>query len=138
MEEVSTFRLYLLRAGYLLIAVGLVSMIWPGIVNHSDDVPHMNTAVRSLLGGVSVLALLGIRYPLAMLPILFFELIWKMIWVFAFGLPLWLKQRLTGDFSGTMFDCIFGIALVLIIVPWQYVFRHYIKAAGDSWASAKR
>ena len=63
MGEVSTLRLYVLRAGYLLIVVGLAAMIWPGIVSHSDDVPHMNTAVRSLLGGVSLLALIGIRYP---------------------------------------------------------------------------
>ena len=31
MSEVSTFRLYLLRAMYLLIAVGLAIMIWPGL-----------------------------------------------------------------------------------------------------------
>ena len=59
MSEISTLRLYLLRACYLLIAVGLAAMIWPGILSHGDDVPHMNTAVRSLLGAVSLLALIA-------------------------------------------------------------------------------
>jgi hypothetical protein len=136
MGEVSLLRLYVLRAGYLLIVVGLALMIWPGIVSHGDDVPHMNTAVRSLLGGVSILALIGLRHPLKMLPVLLFELIWKLIWVLAFGLPLWAKQLLTGDFAETMFECIFGIIVVLIVVPWPYVFRHYVKAPGERWRGA--
>jgi hypothetical protein len=133
MSEVSTFRLYVLRTGYLLIVVGLVAMIWPGIVSHGDNVPHMNTAVRSLLGGVSVLALIGLRHPLKMLPVLLFELVWKVIWVLAFGLPLWSKQLLIGDFAQTMYECLFGIVVVLIIVPWPYVFHHYVKAPGERW-----
>ena len=42
-----------------------------------------------MLGAVSLLAVLGLRYPLQMLPLLFFELLWKSIWVLAFGLRLW-------------------------------------------------
>jgi hypothetical protein len=133
MDGVSTFRLNLLRAGYLLIVVGLAAMIWPGIVSYSDDVPHANTAVRALLGGVSVLALLGLRYPLRMLPVLLFELVWKVIWVLAFGVPLYLKGRLTGDFASSMFDCLFGIVVVLIILPWGYVYRNYLRAPAEAW-----
>ncbi len=33
MTEVSTFRLYLLRAMYVFIAVGLAVQKWPGILN---------------------------------------------------------------------------------------------------------
>ena len=41
MTGVSTIRLYMLRAVYLLIAVGLALMIWPGIISHPVDVEHM-------------------------------------------------------------------------------------------------
>ena len=132
MSEISTLRLYLLRACYLLIAVGLAAMIWPGILSHGDDVPHMNTAVRSLLGAVSLLALIGILYPLKMLPILFFEIVWKVIWILSFGLPLWRKGMLTGDFAETMFNCLTTVIIVPFI-PWDYVYRNYIKAPGDPW-----
>ena len=132
MSEISTLRLYLLRACYLLIAVGLAAMIWPGILSHGDDVPHMNTAVRSLLGAVSLLALIGIRYPLKMLPILFFEIVWKVIWILSFGLPLWRKGMLTGDFAETMFNCLTTVIIVPFI-PWDYVYRNYIKARSDPW-----
>lgn len=133
MSEVSTFRLYLLRAGYLIIAVGLALMIWPGIIRPTDNLPHMNSVVRSVLGAVSLLAILGIRHPLKMLPLLFFELLWKSIWILAFGLRLWSANRLGPDARETLNDCIFGVVLVLLVTPWGYVLKHYLKAPGERW-----
>jgi hypothetical protein len=133
-SELSTLRLYLLRACYLLIGVGLILMIWPGIISHGTDVPNMNTAVRSLLGAVSLLALLGLRYPLKMLPILLFEVVWKAIWIISFGIPLWRQGLLTGDYAETMFNCLTTV-IIIPFIPWDYVYRNYIKAPGDPWRS---
>ena len=133
MPEVSTFRLFLLRAAYLVIVVGLAMMIWPGIIRPPENLSHMGAVVRSVLGAVSLLAVLGIRYPLKMLPLLFFELLWKSIWVLAFGLRLWSAGRLGPDAGGTLNDCIFGIVLVLLVTPWGYVLKHYLKTPGDQW-----
>jgi len=83
MSEVSTFRLYLLRAAYLFIVVGLGFEIWPGIFHHEKTWTLMHGVACSLLAAVSVLAVLGIRYPLTMLPLLLFELVWKSIWLIA-------------------------------------------------------
>src|SRR5688500_6639054 len=109
MTDISTIRLYILRAGYLLIAVGLTLMIVPSIIWPGENVPHMNGVVRSMLGAVTVLSYIGIRYPLQMLPVMFFELIWKSIWLAAFGLDLWRTGRLDAGTSDTVFDCIFGV-----------------------------
>lgn len=136
MSEVSTFRLYLLRAMYLIIAVGLALTIWPLIVPPPDNVPHMASVVRAVLGAVSLLALLGIRYPLKMLPLLFFELLWKVIWVLAFGLPLWRSHQLTAGTQDTLFNCMLGVVLVPIVMPWGYVFRHYFRVPGERWGRA--
>src|SRR5258705_11505325 len=111
MAEVSTFRLYLLRATYLLMAVGLAIDIWPLILNHPPDVEHMRGVVRSVLGTVALLSLLGIRYPLKMLPLMFFELIWKTIWILAFGLPLLGAHALTPDTRETMKACLMWVIL---------------------------
>lgn len=133
MSEVSTFRLYLLRAMYLLIVVGLGITIWPGIVSPPATLSHMGGVVRSVLGAVSLLALLGIRYPLKMLPLLFFELLWKSIWVLAFGLPLWRNQQLDANTRETLNACLMGVVLVPLVLPWGYVFRHYLKSPGERW-----
>ncbi len=133
MTEVSTFRLYLLRAMYVFIVVGLAVQKWPGILNPPADIPHMGTVVGSVLGAVMLLAVLGIRYPLKLLPLLFFELVWKSMWVLMWGLPLWSTGQLTPDRQETLIACLVGIVLVPLVMPSGDVLNRYVKAPGDPW-----
>lgn len=133
MSEVSTFRLYILRATYLLIAVGLGFMIGPGLIEPPADLEHMRGVVRALLGAMGLLALLGLRYPLRMLPLLFFELVWKSLWLAVFGLPLWRAGALDGAMRATAGDCLFGVAVCMVAIPWGYAARNYVRRAGDPW-----
>lgn len=132
-QEVSTLRLYLLRGTYLLIFVGLALLIWPGVIHPPKDLEHMRGVVRALLAGVSLMALLGVRYPLRMLPLLLFELTWKSIWVIAFGLPRWLAGTFTAGLQQTWFDCLISIPIFLVAIPWGYVWAHYVRERGDRW-----
>ena len=93
----------------------------------------MRGVVRSVLGAVALLSVLGIRYPVRMLPLLFFELVWKSIWVLSFGLPLWSAHRLDAGTGETMQACLMGVVLFPLVIPWRYVFTHYVKAPGDRW-----
>jgi len=88
MNEVSVFRLYVLRATYLLLVVGVGTMIWPLLLDSPETAEHFRGVTWCLLSTVALLALLGLRYPLKMLPLLFFELTWKATWVIAIGLPV--------------------------------------------------
>ena len=133
MSEVSTLRLYLLRGMYLLMAVGLALTVWPSIIAPPDSVASAKTVIRSLLGALALMSVLGLRYPLKMLPILLFELLWKVIWVVAFALRMWLAGGLDDYASETLFACLMGVVLVPIVMPWGYVFRHYFKAPADPW-----
>lgn len=136
-RDVSIVRLYVLRATYLLVAVGLAVQIWPLILKSPSAPPeHMKGVVRAVLTTVSLLALLGVRYPLRMLPLLFFELAWKTIWVAFIGVPLWRAGRLDAATSETMFACLMGLVIFPIAIPWGYVMRHYVRAPGDAWRSA--
>ncbi len=131
-HEVSTFRLYLLRAIYLLIAVGLALTMWPQIINHATPGSLWHGVGCSLLGAISILAFLGIRYPLKMLPVLFFELIWKSIWLIGVALPLWLADKMDAVNLETTQNCLMGI-IVPLVIPWPYVWKHYVKMRGDRW-----
>jgi hypothetical protein len=132
MNKVSIFRLYLLRAMYLLLVVGLAFTIWPQLLNHPTPWSLWHGVVCSTLGAVSILALLGIRYPLKMLPVLFFELVWKSIWLIAVALPLWLANQMDAENLETTQNCLMGIIIPLVI-PWPYVWRHYVRQRGDQW-----
>lgn len=131
MPDVSPLRLSLLRAVYTFIAVGLIATRWPKIVDPPADVTHMETVVLAMLGAVSLLALLGIRYPLAMLPVLLFELLWKIIWVLAWGVD----GQLAPDQQDTLVFSLVGIILVPPLMPWRYVVDRYLKAPGDPWST---
>ncbi len=136
MSEVSTFRLYLLRAMYLFMVVGLAIFELPAVV-HPANLSRLDAVVLSVLGGFALLAVLGIRYPLKMLPLLFFEFVWKSVWVLAFGLPLLLSGQLDPNvsFGGTetLINCLLGIVLVPLVTPWGYVLKHYLRAPGARW-----
>src|SRR5208337_936194 len=133
MTEVSTFRLYLMRAMYLLIFVGLGSEVWPGIIHHAKPWDLMHGVACSLLAALSALMALGIRYPLQMLPLLLFELLWKAIWLLAVALPLWSAHQLDPDTMETVKACLMGVVLCLIVIPWPYVLANYVKKPGDRW-----
>ncbi len=133
MNEVSTLRLYLMRATYLLIVVGLGTTIWPGIIQRAIGGDPTSGATPSLLAAVSVLAALGIRYPLQMLPVLLFELIWKSIWLIAVALPLWSAQQLDANTMETVYACLMGWVIFPLVIPWPYVIANYVKKKGDRW-----
>jgi hypothetical protein len=134
---VSQFQLHLLRAMYLLIAVGLTLTAWPSILFPVERTADSHAVVNSMLGAFSLLSLLGLRYPLQMIPILLFELIWKTLWVVLFALPVKMSVGLDEYASGVLFACLMGIVITPITIPWKYVFHHYVKAAGDPWRSVK-
>jgi hypothetical protein len=135
MHEVSTFRLYVLRAAYLLIVVGVGLMIWPLLLDAPETVEHFRGVTWCLLSTVAVLAVVGLRYPLRMLPLLLFELLWKATWLLTIGLPLRRSGPLVGAFGETWFANVMGVVVVSLAIPWGYVVRTYLRAPGDRWTS---
>jgi hypothetical protein len=125
MTEVSPLRLHLLRAVYALIAVAMGAMTWPTIITHSGDWSFNAGVVKCMLGALTLLGLLGIRYPLKMLPLLFWEIAWKSIWLLAVALPAWI----TGSVDANMAENIFATGLVVIVyaaIPWRYVIDQFV------------
>lgn len=132
MTQVSLPRLYALRAGYLLLVVGLGSVVWPGIIHHATPWSLMGGVVHCMLAAMSALAILGLKYPLRMLPLLFFEMAWKAIWLIVVALPLWTAHKLDADTAETAFECL--VALIFpVLIPWDYVARSFVTAPADPW-----
>ncbi len=137
MHDVSVTRLNVLRAMYLFMAVGLGLTVWPNILSPSDINAGQGSVIRALLGALALLCLFGLRYPLQMIPILLFELLWKIIWVVASAVPMWQKSGLDNYASETLFACAMGLVLVPLSLPWGHVYQQYFKASGSPWRSIK-
>jgi len=108
-ETVSIARLYVLRGLYLL---NFLLVGW---------------------GALSLLSLLGIRYPISMIPILLLQLCYKALWFPLAYFPL----RAAGRSSDLEPGFLVAIALDLIVIPWPYVLANYLKKPGDRWKQSR-
>jgi hypothetical protein len=129
--ELSLTRLYLMRAGYLLMGLGLALVKWP-LLPDAAGMPLYEGVTLCMLTALSLLAFLGLRYPVRLLPVLVFESAWKVGWLALVALP-----DLTGDGLGaaeteTLMSCSL-LVLIIAVTPWGYVWRHYVRADGDRW-----
>ncbi len=132
MNEVSLFRLYLLRAMYLLIVVGLGFMVLPGYIYREEPWELKEGVVACMLAAFWALSVLGLRYPLQMLPLLLWELAWKSIWLIVVALPLWSSGQMDESTWETASACLM-VVIVPFVIPWRFVFTHYVKKRGDRW-----
>lgn len=126
-EETSTFRLYLMRLLYLLNFVLLGSTVWPVIINHVGTWDPVRGVAWSFWAALSALSVLGLRYPLRMLPLVLLQMLYKSIWLLAVGLPL---RFAATELTKAM---VIGLVLDLIVIPWPYLLANYVKKPGDRW-----
>jgi hypothetical protein len=136
MPDVSTTRLYLMRALYLVNAVLVGSSIWPPLLNQSAASPLMEGVAFSFYAALSTLSLLGLRYPLKMVPLLFVQLFYKSAWLLAVALPLSSAGLLRSELSGAVMPFVIGVALDILVIPWPYVVASFALAPGDRWKPA--
>jgi hypothetical protein len=130
-REVSALRLNLLRGGYALLAVGLGLYVWPTVLHHTAAGVGHGTLV-SLLAGIGATAVLGLRYPLKMLPLLIFEMTWKAIYLLAYALPLYLAHQIDAGTAADIGACLMVLIFVPLI-PWRHLAASYIMAPGERW-----
>jgi hypothetical protein len=135
MNEVSLFRLYVLRALYLFIVVGLGVYLWPEVLDPQRHWGLMQGQASCMLAAFSLACVLGLRYPLQMLPVLLWEVTWKTLWLAIVALPAWRAGHLDEPMKATIF-AVSMVVLVYLAIPWRYVFTHYVKARGDRWRPA--
>lgn len=131
-SEISLFRLYTLRVAYLIMAAGLGVFVWPSVISHSNQFAIAHGAQVAMLAGLGALAALGLRYPVQMLPVLLFEVTWKAIYLVAFAYPVWSARQITPAMAEDI-KAISMVVILLPLIPWRYVFTHYVVKRGDRW-----
>ena len=132
-QELSPVRVYAMRAGYLFMGLGLAIVKWPHLADASS-MPLYEGVTICVLTAMSLLAFLGLRYPIKLLPVLLFESAWKLLWLGLVALP----QALDGELDAATSQMLARNSLVLVIlvvIPWRYVWRQYVRAEGAPWRS---
>ncbi len=125
-QRLSKVRLYSMRFLYLLIVVVLGLPAWSTIINKGANWDPLHGVAFSFWAGLSALALLGVRFPVKMLPLLLLQFSYKLIWLIGVAYPLWSAGKLNPMTDELFKACGLGVLLDLIIIPWPYVFKSYI------------
>jgi len=128
-EQVSLLRLYMMRGMYLLNFVLVGGGVWVEFLHRQKPWDPITGAAFSFWAGLSGLSALGLRYPLAMLPIMFMQLFYKTFWELAVSLPL----RAAGHSTDLTRPFLIAIVLDILVIPWGYVVSRYIKTPSDRW-----
>ncbi|MDX6299410.1 MAG: hypothetical protein QOF53_624 [Nocardioidaceae bacterium] len=129
--NLSLTRLYAMRGGYLLMGVGLAIVKWP-LLSATHTMPLYEGVTLCLLTAMSLLAFLGLRYPVKLLPVLLFETAWKLLWLSLVAFPKALAGSLDAATTDTMISCSL-VVLIIAVTPWRYVWRSYVRSTGNRW-----
>ena len=127
----------LLRLAYCFIAFGLMMSAWPEVLASAGKPTDPDSVVQSFLVAISILALLGMVYPLKMLPLMIFEFLWKLTWVAAYGLPALMENRLDDYGIDVLGACVIGLVVTPIVMPWRHMLFG-IFAKPDPWGNSQR
>jgi hypothetical protein len=130
--DLPIWRLNLMRLGYAVMGVGLAVVRWPDVIGYDRSTPLFEGVVAVLLTAMSLLAFLGLRYPVRLLPILLFECLWKLIWLSVVALPAVAADDVDEATREVIFSCSL-VVIILAVVPWRYVWQQYVTAKGDRW-----
>lgn len=120
-----------LKAMYVYTAIGaggfgFMSLFLPNLVQSAFRFPGQDPAVFKLYGSVSLasglIALLALRSPLKFVPMLFFQLIYKPVWLAAVAIPLFIEGRYPLHVVAISVIFLTYIVGDLIAIPFRYLF----------------
>jgi hypothetical protein len=125
---VSRFRIYLLRFIFFgnFFFLGLMDS-WRVLFSHRGPWDPLQAVAYSFWAAYSTLMLLGLRYPLKMVPLLLLQFFYKLVWLVVVSYPLWASHQLQGS-SAEKTTTIFVMAVLVdpFLIPWAYVLKSYI------------
>lgn len=133
----SPLRLSLIRGYFLLDFVLLGAYAWSTLLGRDAPWPALDGVAFSFWAAVSLLSGLGLRYPQKMLPVLFVQLAYKLVWLLAVAAPMALRGH-GGEVAPMARDMAVALALLVAAIPWRYALHTYLRAPAEPWRGAPR
>ena len=125
-EGVPRINIYLLRILFTLMFIFLSYDSWTHIIKHTGTWEVTDAAAWCMWASYSIISFIGILRPLKMLPIILFEIIYKVTWLLVVAYPLWKKNELIGSPAEGMTRVFVWVVFPIVAMPWRYFFRTHI------------
>lgn len=126
-NELPKYRIYIMKFVYGMIFFSLGYRMWSFILNTEELIPAMDGVAYSFWATYAVMMGFGLRYPTKLLPLLILQLFYKSVWILIVALPLKTAGQLDVDSANMLQSFTIAVVIDLIVIPWPYVFRNYIK-----------
>lgn len=120
------WRPWLMRVPFFFTGVLFSFTAWGTLIEHWGTFEPNEGVAFAFWGALSLIALLGLRFPVRMLPILLLQFLYKLIWIAAVGYPLMVQGEL-GEVGMDLFKAnVAGVMIDGVAIPWLYTIRVYI------------
>lgn len=124
-EGVRPVQVWGLRLFYLLMLLFVVPEAWGALLRHEGPWDHVRAVAFCVWATYPALALFGLFRPLRWLPLMFFTIGYKTLWLWFVAFPLWQAGTLVGSKAEEMAYSFAIIPLLAAVVPWGYAWRTY-------------
>ena len=124
-EGVRPVQVWGLRLFYFLMLVFVAPTAWRGLLAHDGPWDPLRAIAIAVWATYPALALFGLLRPLRWLPLMFFTIGYKTIWMAFVAYPLWQAGALWGTPSGEMAGSFLALPLLVAVVPWGYAWKTY-------------
>ncbi|GAA0708404.1 hypothetical protein [Dokdonella soli] len=124
-EGVRPVQLWGLRLFYFLMLVFVAPSAWRGLLTHAGAWDPVRAVAIAVWATYPALALFGLFRPLRWLPLMFFTIGYKTIWLAFVAWPLWRVDMLWGTPTGDVAGSFLALPLLAAVVPWGYAWRMY-------------
>jgi hypothetical protein len=125
-EGVYNIQVYLIRLVFLLTFLFVGTDSWTAIITHQGPWEYVRAVAFCVWAAYSTLAVLGLIHPLRMLPLMMFQMFYKIIWLIIVAYPLWSTDQLAGSPAAEMAKAFSWVILPMVAMPWGYFFKTYV------------
>jgi hypothetical protein len=126
-EGVRPFNVWGLRLFYFLMLAFVTPTAWGILLSHQGAWNPLEAVTWAVWATYPALGLFGLFQPLRWLPIMFFAIGYKALWLVAVALPMWQAGTLAGTQTAAIAQSFLALPLLVAVVPWGYAYRTYVR-----------
>ncbi|MEM7612088.1 MAG: hypothetical protein AAF270_10435 [Pseudomonadota bacterium] len=127
-NDVGKIRMGAMRALFLLTFIGLAPSAWQEVISPGQPWEPFYGVAVSFWAALAGLSIVGVLYPVKMLPLLLLQLSYKLVWLLGVGFPLWQQGLLVGSAYDLAVANGIGVMLDALVIPWCYIVKmHFVK-----------
>ena len=124
-DGVRPVQLWGLRLFYLLMLVLVTPVAWQALLVHAGPWDPLRAVTFAVWATYPALAFFGLFRPLRWLPLMYFTIGYKAIWLAFVAYPLWQAGNLWDTPTGEVAASFLALPLLVLVVPWGYAWRTY-------------